>query len=589
MAKGKGNKFRGMHSSNPQSSSSRGIKKRFRKENKQPASKINVHAPTVPAIAPTYAFGHAYPNVPAFPSALALNASRSWADVQGETMVCRDQLSGYIFMCNGKTKGDCYRYRVFGLPAARMEVVEKIKPQMKLFLFDFDLKLLHGIYIAASNGELAIEPNAFGGKFSAQVRFEIFKDCLPLPESAFKQVVKDNYQGRSKFKQELSDEQVMNLISLFRPIATAPPQAFASLMSSAVPAQEIEPPGFEKQSRPPAELSASYDQYLAGRHLIQAGPKHHSQHVQQTGTPFSHVPHASVAKVQTIHLSRVNAQPQAEPYYLTEAYQVYCHQNPALPPQDAYNRHAVVPRDIEVLATANIPAQPHTIVPSQLSVNVHGHPRLPSSTRTAAYWAAVASEAAKEVYPTACQSLPLGSTGLGVPVTFEGAASTQLTMVENIDRELLLELGAANNNKRNPPAAAPNALVQALATAPSQYQAPPFDGPVHLPSSSLTAGYWTSAAFVDPNQVYSGPYQWQPLASTGLRAENVPISATEAGSAENPHTGPVYDYYNYNTVLATAPSADTNQLSSSQHQILQPGNSTLGGEHSAASLAGATT
>ncbi|GFZ16271.1 hypothetical protein Acr_25g0006800 [Actinidia rufa] len=578
-----------------------GIKKRFRKENKQPASRINVHAPTVPAIAPTYAFGHAYPNVPAFPSALALNASCSWADVQGETMVCRDQLSGYIFMCNGKTKGDCYRYRVFGLPAARMEVVEKIKPQMKLFLFDFDLKLLHGIYIAASNGELAIEPNAFGGKFSAQasllyshhhfilltlvvfpegesirrvgkifveVRFEIFKDCLPLPESAFKQVVKDNYQGRSKFKQELSDEQVMNLISLFRPIAIAPPQAVASLMSSAVPAQEIEPPGFEKQFGPPAELSASYDQYLAGRHFIQAGPKHHSQNFQQTGTPFSHVPHASVAKVQTIHLSRVNAQPRAEPYYLTEAYQVYCHQNPALPPQDAYNRHAVVPRDIEVLATANIPAQPYTIVPSQLSVNVHGHPRLPSSTRTAAYWAAVASEAAKEVYPTACQSLPSGSTGLGVPVTFEGAASTQLTVAENIDRELLLELGAANNNKWNPPAAAPNALVQALATAPSQYQAPPFDGPVHLPSSSLTAGYWTSAAFVDPNQVYSGPYQWQPLASTGLGAENVPISATEAGSAENPHTGPVYDYYNYNTVLATAPSADTNQLSSSQHQIL---------------------
>ena len=105
----------------------------------------------------------------------------------------------------------------------------------------------------------------------------------------------------------------MNLISLFRPIAIAPSQAIASLMSSAVPAQEIEPPGFEKQSRPPAELSASYDQYLAGRHFIQAGPKHHSQHVQQTGTSFSHIPYASVAKVQTVHLSRVNAQPQAEP------------------------------------------------------------------------------------------------------------------------------------------------------------------------------------------------------------------------------------------------------------------------------------
>ncbi|GFY85145.1 hypothetical protein Acr_03g0019190 [Actinidia rufa] len=162
-----------------------------------------------------------------------------------------------------------------------------------------------------------------------------------------------------------------------------------------------------------------------------------------------------------------------------------------------FGRYAVVQRDSDVLATANVPAQ--------LSVNMHGN--LP---RTAAYWAAVASEAAKEVCPTVCQSLPSGSTGLWVPVTSEGAASTQLTLAENIDRELLLELGAANNNKQNLLVAAPNDLVQAHCTAPSHFQVQPFDGPVHMPSSSLTAGYWTSVAFVDPKQMYSDPYQWQP-------------------------------------------------------------------------------
>ena len=39
------------------------------------------------------------------------------------------------------------------------------------------------------------------------MRFNIFKDCLPLPESAFKHAIKDNYQGY-KFRQELSGKQV---------------------------------------------------------------------------------------------------------------------------------------------------------------------------------------------------------------------------------------------------------------------------------------------------------------------------------------------------------------------------------------------
>ena len=36
----------------------------------------------------------------------------------------------------------------------------------------------------------------------------IARDCLPLPEVAFKEAIRENYSGRSKFKQVLSDEQV---------------------------------------------------------------------------------------------------------------------------------------------------------------------------------------------------------------------------------------------------------------------------------------------------------------------------------------------------------------------------------------------
>ncbi|KAH0750984.1 hypothetical protein KY290_030216 [Solanum tuberosum] len=129
----------------------------------------------------------------------------------------QDDISGFIFMCGRNTKHDCYRFRVFGLPSNKQERIKKIKPGAKLFLFDFEAKLLYGVYEATSTGIINLEPLAFGGKFPAQVKFQIFKECLPLPEASFRHAIKDNYRDR-KFEPELNDHQVRNLLSLFHPL-----------------------------------------------------------------------------------------------------------------------------------------------------------------------------------------------------------------------------------------------------------------------------------------------------------------------------------------------------------------------------------
>lgn len=76
---------------------------------------------------------------------------------------------GMVFMCNSKTKADCFRYKILGLPAGKKDQVAKIYKGMRLFLYDVDLRLMYGVFKATGAGGYNIEPKAFKSKFPSQV------------------------------------------------------------------------------------------------------------------------------------------------------------------------------------------------------------------------------------------------------------------------------------------------------------------------------------------------------------------------------------------------------------------------------------
>ncbi|CAM6023605.1 unnamed protein product [Sphagnum balticum] len=125
-------------------------------------------------------------------------------------------LPGMIFGCTTETYQECMARQLFGLPERNKNQVLRVVPGSKLFLFNYRVKEMSGIFEATCHGGMNIVRDAFNGWFPAQVKIQCISVCPNLPASVFKGAILDNYFDNSKFKYDLTAIQVGRLTELFK-------------------------------------------------------------------------------------------------------------------------------------------------------------------------------------------------------------------------------------------------------------------------------------------------------------------------------------------------------------------------------------
>ncbi|KAL6133005.1 hypothetical protein ACLB2K_065242 [Fragaria x ananassa] len=140
----------------------------------------------------------------------------------------KNHLGGVIFGCKSGTMMECLSKQLFGLPGPHYIYVKNISPGLPLFLFNYDDRTLHGIYEAASHGQMNIDPygwttdGSVRTQFPAQAQIRVRLQCHPLRESQFKPIIVDNYYSANKFWFELDHAQANKLMTLLASCAIAP-------------------------------------------------------------------------------------------------------------------------------------------------------------------------------------------------------------------------------------------------------------------------------------------------------------------------------------------------------------------------------
>ncbi len=88
-------------------------------------------------------------------------------------------------LCDDRTEGECLERNLFGDLARRFQDLDGIESNDIGLLLNINRDELIGIFRACSEPQLHIEPDAWKGKFAAQVRVELLGKLQRIKDAAY--------------------------------------------------------------------------------------------------------------------------------------------------------------------------------------------------------------------------------------------------------------------------------------------------------------------------------------------------------------------------------------------------------------------
>lgn len=102
-------------------------------------------------------------------------------------------IDGFIFRCNEKTFQECLDRNLLGELEEYLPFIKQLDVGSSVFLYNTTNWNLYGTFKATSQGDKHIEPQAWGGKFPAQIRVKPIEEIKSIHIDKTKGIV--NFKG----------------------------------------------------------------------------------------------------------------------------------------------------------------------------------------------------------------------------------------------------------------------------------------------------------------------------------------------------------------------------------------------------------
>lgn len=115
-------------------------------------------------------------------------------------------------MCTNKSENECFRRLLFGTNKLYAPAAIRVRKRNFLFLLNLDSDMLYGVFRAASDGKMNVEPEAWGGRYPYQVKVEPVGKIIPVENA--KKLLKTLGIKRSS---PVNKKATIKLLELYRP------------------------------------------------------------------------------------------------------------------------------------------------------------------------------------------------------------------------------------------------------------------------------------------------------------------------------------------------------------------------------------